>query len=78
MDIKQQFSIGKYERKIYLPSEDFVYGMRNRTPTPIKLVVNYDYSREAEAEIRQEYEKFMENVILISNIFYSFQFKTGK
>ena len=62
VDIKQQVYKGKYEKKIYLPSEEFVYGKRNRTPTPMKNVVNYKYSREAETEISQEYERYMEQV----------------
>lgn len=63
--MKQQVNKGKYERKIYLPSEKFVYGKRNRTPTPMKQVVNYDYSREAEFEIKHEYQRYMEQVIKI-------------
>ena len=62
MDVKQQLNKGTYERKIYLPSEEFIYGRKNRTPTPIKNIINYDYSRKAEEEIRSEYENYMERV----------------
>ena len=55
-------SKGCFERKIYLPAENFIYGQRNRTPTPIKQIVNYDYSRKAENEILNEYDNFMKNV----------------
>ena len=58
---------GCFERKIYLPAENFIYGQRNRTPTPIKQLVNYDYSRKAESEIINEYDAFMRNV---KTIFY--------
>ena len=53
---------GSFERRIYLPAENFIYGQRNRTPTPIKQIVNYDYSRKAEDEILREYEAFINNV----------------
>lgn len=62
VDIKQKINKGRFERKIYLPAENFVYGQRNRTPTPIKQIVNYDYSRRAENEILSEYNAFMKNV----------------
>lgn len=54
-------SKGCFERKIYLPAENFIYGQRNRTPTPIKQIVNYDYARKAENEILNEYDDFMRN-----------------
>ncbi len=72
MDIKQQVFKGTYGRKIYLPSEEFVYGKRNRTPTLMKKIVNYDYGREAESEIRHEYDQYMEQVIFFGIIFNSF------
>lgn len=59
IDIYKKIKEGKLERKIYLPPEDFCYGIRNRTPTPIKEVVNNGYGNNAEQVIKQEYRTFM-------------------
>jgi hypothetical protein len=59
---------GTNERKIYLPPEDFVYGRRNRTPTPVKEVINYDYSRKAEEVIKMEYDHFLSEVIFFNKL----------
>ena len=34
VDIRQKVRQGKIEKKIYLPPEDFAYGLPNRPPTP--------------------------------------------
>lgn len=59
IDIKQKVKQGSKDRKIILPPEDFVYGMPNRPPTPIKEVINNDYGNRAEAIIRNEYKKII-------------------
>ena len=46
-----------------MPSEEFIYGKKNRTPTPIKDIVGYEYARNAEHEIRGEYNDIMIEVI---------------
>ncbi len=46
-------------RRIYLPPEDFTYGKRNRTPTPVKAVINYKYADKAEDCIKQDYDHFI-------------------
>jgi len=53
---------GTNDRKIYLPSEDFVYGRKNRTPTPMKQVINFDYAKKAEEIIKMEYNHFLAEV----------------
>ncbi len=59
IDIKQKIKKGSKDRKIVLPPDNFVYGMPNRPPTPIKEVINNDYGNRAEAIIRKEYKKFI-------------------
>jgi hypothetical protein len=54
--------LGTNERKIYLPPQEFTYGRRNRTPTPVKDVINYEYSRKAEEVIKMEYSAFVAQV----------------
>lgn len=59
IDIKQKVKQGSKNKKIILPPENFVYGMPNRPPTPIKEVINNDYGNRAEAIIRNEYRRFI-------------------
>ena len=59
IDIKQKVKHGSKNKKIILPPENFVYGMPNRPPTPIKEVINNDYGNRAEAIIRNEYRRFI-------------------
>jgi len=59
IDIKQRVKHGSKDRKIVLPPDDFVYGMPNRPPTPIKDVINNGYGNRAEAIIKNEYKKFI-------------------
>lgn len=61
-DIKKILPKGTNQRKIFLPSEDFIYGRKNRTPTPIKDVVGYEYSRKAEGNIKYEYDNIFQEV----------------
>ena len=61
IDIKQKKKEGSKDRKIILPPDDFVYGMPNRPPTPIKDVINNQYGNKAEAIIKNEYRKFIRN-----------------
>ena len=39
IDIRQKVRHGKIEKKIYLPPEEFAYGLPNRPPTPFKDVI---------------------------------------
>ncbi len=64
VDIKKVLLRGNNQRRIFLPSEEFTYGKRNRTPTPIKQVVGYEYARNAENDIRTEYNSIMLEVII--------------
>ena len=59
INIKQKKKYGSKDKKIHLPPVDFVYGKPNRPPTPIKEVINYDYGNKAEAQIRNEYRKYL-------------------
>jgi len=52
-----------------LPSEEFTYGKRNRTPTPIRDVVGYEYARNAEDQIKTEYNHIIMEVINIKIYF---------
>ena len=61
VDFRQKRKIGQKTRKIHLPPIDFVYGVPNRPPTPIKEVINNDYGNKAEKLIRQEYSNFIKN-----------------
>ena len=42
-----------------MPPQEFTYGRKNRTPTPVKDVINYEYARKAEEVIKMEYGAFM-------------------
>lgn len=42
-----------------MPDEEFVYGKRNRTPTPIKEVICYDYAKKGEDTMRKTYSSFI-------------------
>ena len=64
VDIKKALPKGNNQRKIYLPSEEFIYGRKNRTPTPIKNVVGYKYARNAENQIKTEYNTIMTDVLI--------------
>ena len=64
MNIKRKIPKGSNERKIYLPADEFTYGRKNRTPTPVKDVINYEYARKAEDVIKQEYTHFMTEVTI--------------
>ena len=55
VDIRQKMRHGKIEKKIYLPPEDFAYGLPNRPPTPFKDVIYNAYGNRAEDVIRNEY-----------------------
>ena len=59
INIKRKIPLGTNERKIYLPPSEFTYGRKNRTPTPVKDVINYEYARKAEEVIKMEYSAFM-------------------
>jgi len=65
IDIKKSIPKGNNHRRIFLPSENFTYGKRNRTPTPIKNIIGYDYARHAEHQIRKEYNDIMIEVYFI-------------
>ena len=59
VDIRQKVRHGKIERKIYLPPEDFAYGLPNRPPTPFKDVIYNAYGNRAEDVIRNEYDNYI-------------------
>ena len=57
--IRQKVRQGKIEKKIYLPPEDFAYGLPNRPPTPFKDVIYNAYGNRAEDIIRNEYDNYI-------------------
>ena len=59
IDIRQKVRKGKIEKKIYLPPEDFAYGLPNRPPTPFKDVIYNAYGNRAEDIIRNEYDDYI-------------------
>ena len=59
VDIRQKMRHGKIEKKIYLPPEDFAYGLPNRPPTPFKDVIYNAYGNRAEDVIRNEYDNYI-------------------
>lgn len=59
INIEKKMKEGKHERRIFLPPEDFSYGLKNRPPTPIKEVVNHGYGNAAADILRVEYRTFM-------------------
>ena len=59
VDIRQKVRKGKKEKKIYLPPEDFAYGLPNRPPTPFKDVIYNAYGNRAEDIIRNEYDNYI-------------------
>ena len=59
VDIRQKMRQGKIEKKIYLPPEDFAYGVPNRPPTPFKDVIYNAYGNRAEDVIRNEYDYYI-------------------
>ncbi len=59
MNINEHLPKGNNQRKIYLPSDDFIYGKRNRTPTPIKNVINNDFGNFSEIEKKNEYKNII-------------------
>ena len=59
VDIRQKVRKGKIEKKIYLPPEDFAYGLPNRPPTPFKDVIYNAYGNRAEDIIRNEYDNYI-------------------
>ena len=59
VDIRQKVRKGKIERKIYLPPEDFAYGLPNRPPTPFKDVIYNAFGNRAEDIIRNEYDNYI-------------------
>ena len=57
---------GKIEKTIYLPPEDFAYGLANRPPvppTPFKDVIYNAYGNKAEDVIRNEYDCYIREKI---------------
>ena len=59
VDIRQKVRHGKIERKIYLPPEEFAFGLPNRPPTPFKDVIYNAYGNRAEDVIRNEYDNYI-------------------
>ena len=59
VDIRQKVRHGKIEKKIYLPPEEFAYGLPNRPPPPFKDVIYNAYGNRAEDIIRNEYDNYI-------------------
>jgi hypothetical protein len=66
VDIKKRVKKGTNERVIYLPAPEFTYGKRNRTPTPVKEVINNQFGNRAEDVIKMEYDAYMNHVKLVN------------
>ena len=60
VDIRQRIPKGKKTFNIKLPPSDFAYGVPNRTPTPIKDVINGEYGNRAENHILREYGNYIQ------------------
>ena len=60
IDVRQHIKKGSKAKKIFLPTDDFVYGKRNRTPTPVKNVIYYEYARQGEDTLKKTYNRFMQ------------------
>ena len=59
IDIRRKMRHGKIEKKIYLPPDDFAYGLPNRPPTPFKDVIYNAFGNRAEDVIRNEYDCYI-------------------
>jgi hypothetical protein len=59
VDIRQKLKHGTIDRRIFLPPDEFAYGLPNRPPTPMKNIMNNEYGNRSEAIIRNEYKKFI-------------------
>ena len=59
VDIRKKIKQGIKKRAIFLPPEDFAYGVPNRPSTPMKNVVNNEYGNVAEEEIKKDYQTFI-------------------
>lgn len=57
--IEKKLPQGHKGKEIRLPPPDFAYGVPNRTPTPIKDVINHAYGNAAEALLNEEYKEFI-------------------
>ena len=58
-DIRKKPCLGRKDRSLGLPPENFIYGMKNRPHTPIKDIINNVYGNNAEVDIRKSYERFL-------------------
>ena len=58
-DIRKKPCLGRKDRSMGLPPENFIYGMKNRPHTPIKDIINNVYGNKAEVDIRKSYERFL-------------------
>ena len=63
VDIGQKMCHGKIEKTIYLPPEDFAYGLPNNSPTPFKDVIYNTYGNKAEDVIINEYDCYIREKI---------------
>ena len=59
-EIRKKPCLGKKDRSLGLPPENFIYGMKNRPHTPIKDIINNVYGNKAEVDIRRSYERFLQ------------------
>ena len=74
IDIRERIPSGKKGRTINLPPDDFAYGVPNRTPTPIKEVINNEYGNKAEQKQLRKYS----NIIREKEATYTLVPKTTK
>ena len=58
-DIRKKPCLGRKDRSMGLPHENFIYGMKNRPHTPIKDMINNVYGNNVEVDIRKSYERFL-------------------
>ena len=59
IDIRRKMRHGKIEKNIYLPPDDFAFGLPNRPPTPFKDVIYNAFGNRAEDVIRNEYDCYI-------------------
>ena len=59
VDIRKKFRRGKIERRIYLPPDDFTYGLPNTYIKSFRDLIYNVHGNCAEDEIRHEYDTFI-------------------
>ena len=57
IDVRKDISKGTIAKKIFLPPENFSYGLKNRPSTPIKNVINFNYGNDAAQGMKRSYSQ---------------------